>query len=177
MRFPSFSAFCIGRDSANYEPPIFLSFLHWKGLGSSFLFIYYLGKTCTTFIHLTWKSWNLWLPSSSIMVNHHWLLIWKISSCHLLEALVLECMTKLTGNYPAPRLNVRVFFFVQKETPTSWLKGVDEGLSPLYLRCLGIWNNACTSSTGLYSKAYNRKFHVSWFRLSPLDFAWPSVWY
>lgn len=30
------------------------------------------------------------------------------------------------------------FFSVQKETPISRLKGVDEGLSSLYLQCLGI---------------------------------------
>ena len=152
MSLPSFLAFCIERDSAHYEPPIFLSFLHWKGLGSSFLFIYYLGKTCTTFIHLTWKSWNLWLPSSTIMVNHSWLLIQKISlppawsSCTRMYDLA-------NWELPCPWVKCKGFFFVQKETPTSkaqmgW-RGSISLISPVFMdlkQCLYIVNRVLLKS-------------------------------
>src|SRR3954471_13389828 len=48
----------------------------------------------------------------------------------------------------------------RKETPSSKAQRVNEGFTPLYLQCLGIRNNACTSSTGFYSKAYHLRFLV-----------------
>ena len=83
--------------------------------------------------------------------------------CGFLECTLLlkfGHLVKLTEDYPAPRLNVRVFSF-RKETPTSRLKGVNKGLSSLYLRCLGIWNNALHHQQGLIQKHTTRNFTLS----------------
>src|SRR3954466_9866786 len=68
------------------------------------------------------------------------LILLKDNHCYILRCLLLmnfERSIRLTEHYPAPRLNVRVFSY-RKETPTSRLKGVDKGLTSLYLQCLGI---------------------------------------
>src|SRR3954462_14326635 len=62
--------------------------------------------------------------------NHY-----RILRCELLRN--FECSIRLTEHYPAPELNER-FFSYRKETPTSRLKGVDKGLTALYLQCLDL---------------------------------------
>ena len=43
-------------------------------------------------------------------------------------------------------------FFIRKETPTSRLKGVDEGSAPVYLWCLGIETRHVHRQQGLIQK-------------------------
>ena len=81
--------------------------------------------------------------------------------CILRCVLLFEFWTlgQINWTLPCPWLKCEGFFvWKEKKLLLRRLRGVDEGLSPLYLRCLGIWNNACISSTGLYSKAYNQRF-------------------
>src|SRR3954462_5549253 len=101
--------------------------------------------------------------------------LFKDNHCCIFRCKLLmnfDCLIRLIERYPAPGLNVRVFsyifFLYRKETPTSRLKGVNDGLSPLYLQCLGIRNNACTSSAEFYSKAHNLRFYY-FFHHSPFD--------
>src|SRR3954463_11735507 len=87
-------------------------------------------------------------------MNHHWLLI-DISNTSLMcaderlwlklllkdvlnDSLKIECTAKLTENYPAPGYDQE--FYLVQEINFYFLssKEVDEGLTSLYLHCLGI---------------------------------------
>src|SRR3954462_4522496 len=87
-------------------------------------------------------------------MNHHWLLI-GISNIslmyaeehlrlkHLLkgvlnDSLKIECTAKLTENYPAPGYDQGFQLVQERNFYFLGSKGVDEGLTSLYLHCLGI---------------------------------------
>ena len=97
------------------------------------------------------ESWLLWFwPSSTF---------WRITIVVSFDAHSLDEFWTLDQNnwtLPAHRLKMKVFS-KRKETPTSRLKGVNEGLSPLYLRCLGIETRHVHHQQGSTQKHTNQR--------------------
>ena len=63
-----------------------------------------------------------------------------------------ECLIRLAEHYPPQGFN-EGFFWTEKKLLLRRLRRVNEGLSPLYLRFLGIWNKECTSTTTFLFKS------------------------